>query len=227
MIDASVTVAHAWWARTLGWIAATAAGAAVALLLRIGVEWVAGLSWVPLPGPLRLVAAMPQPQATIGAAAVGALVGLALAWFADQESLSVTVSPTEVTLVRPGAHQVVDRTAVATAFRDGDRLVLLGRTGAELAREPVHHRPARLAAAFAAHGIGWSDRDPYADAYRRWVPGATELSAGEHALLFARERALKAGDADDVAELRSELARLGVVVRDDKKRQYWRRVGTA
>jgi hypothetical protein len=29
----------------------------------------------------------------------------------------------------------------------------------------------------------------------------------------------------DLRELRSELAKVGIVVRDDKKRQYWRRTG--
>jgi hypothetical protein len=32
-------------------------------------------------------------------------------------------------------------------------------------------------------------------------------------------------DHDDAAGQRAELARLGVVVRDQKERQYWRRSG--
>jgi hypothetical protein len=32
------------------------------------------------------------------------------------------------------------------------------------------------------------------------------------------------GHDEDIAELRTELAKLGIVVRDEKKRQYWRRI---
>jgi hypothetical protein len=47
------------------------------------------------------------------------------------------------------------------------------------------------------------------------MPG---LPAGANALFTAREKA----DSDDSRELRSELAKLGVLVRDDKGKQYWR-----
>ena len=44
-------------------------------------------------------------------------------------------------------------------------------------------------------------------------------------LLKARARALDKGDGDEAVQLRADLARLGVVVRDENKRQYWRRSG--
>jgi hypothetical protein len=59
--------------------------------------------------------------------------------------------------------------------------------------------------------------------YRRWVPDTPDLPIGADALLKARQRALDSDQGGDVAELRDELARLGVVVRDEAKRQYWRR----
>ncbi|PSK63604.1 hypothetical protein B0E53_04446 [Micromonospora sp. MH33] len=43
-------------------------------------------------------------------------------------------------------------------------------------------------------------------------------------MLRARQRAVDAGRGGEAAELRGELARLGVVVRDEGKRQYWRLV---
>lgn len=51
------------------------------------------------------------------------------------------------------------------------------------------------------------------------MPG---LPDGADALLKARAAALTKGDKDDATELRAELARLGVVVRDEKKRQFFR-----
>ncbi|MET9022080.1 hypothetical protein ABZV93_19070 [Actinopolymorpha sp. NPDC004070] len=41
--------------------------------------------------------------------------------------------------------------------------------------------------------------------------------------LRARRRALAENDDTDAEQLRTELGRLGVVVRDEHKRQQWRR----
>jgi hypothetical protein len=48
------------------------------------------------------------------------------------------------------------------------------------------------------------------------------LPGGANALFKARERALRSGDRDDAAELRDDLARLDVVVREERHRQFWR-----
>ena len=53
------------------------------------------------------------------------------------------------------------------------------------------------------------------------------MPADANAVFAARQEALKGGDDRDITELREELARLGFVVRDDHKRQYWRRVDAA
>lgn len=69
----------------------------------------------------------------------------------------------------------------------------------------------------------WADADPHLAEFRRWVPGTPGLPEGANALFKAREKALKKqGDAEDARELRKELARLGVVVRDEDRRQCWR-----
>jgi len=53
------------------------------------------------------------------------------------------------------------------------------------------------------------------------LPGLPE---GAGALLRARAQALEKRKDREVAELRRELGRLGVVVRDEKRRQYWRTI---
>ena len=80
------------------------------------------------------------------------------------------------------------------------------------------------------HGFTWRDGgDPYAHAYRRWVEGLPEdeapdgLPRGANALLSARRRALKRDDRDEADELRQELSRLGISIKDVKDRQHWRR----
>ena len=51
---------------------------------------------------------------------------------------------------------------------------------------------------------------------------SADLPPGANALLKVRAEALRKGDSGDADELREELSRLGVVVREEKKRQYWR-----
>ncbi|WP_433295793.1 YqeB family protein [Actinoplanes sp. CA-030573] len=217
MLEQTTTVPTPWWARLLTWLGLPLAGAAL-LFLAVRVVW-----WLPLPGPLSLIRELPGTAATIAAAAAGALLGLVLAGLADRESLTVRITRADVMLTRPGSTVAVPRPDIAVAFPDRDRLVLLGRTGRELAREPSHLSARRLRAAFTGNGIAWADQDPYLASYRRWVPGLPELPETAHALLAARQKAIESGDENDQRDLRGELARLGYVIRDDRKRQHWRR----
>jgi hypothetical protein len=215
-----MTVATPWWARAAGWTALPACGAGLGWVVHQLPDWVLRLPVAPLRGPLRLAAGLPEPAATIGALLLGTVAGLVLAALADRESLTVRATAGELTLTRPGTTRTVPRADVALAYRERDELVLLGRTGAELAREPSHLSSRRLAALF---GPRWSDTDPYADAYRRWVPGLPDVPADAEALFAARQRALDRGDCDDARELRTELGRVGFVARDERKRQHFRR----
>ena len=217
MLEQTTTVPTPWWARALAWAGLPACGAAALWLLVV----LAGQEW--LPGPFALVRRLPGPVAHWAVPALGAVAGLVLAALVDQESLTVRFTGADVLLTRPGHRRTVPRGEIAVGFRDRDRLVLLGRTGRELAYEPCHLPVRRLRAAFAAHGVAWADEDPYRAAYRRWVPELPDLPATANALLTARQRALSRGDDDEVRDLREELGRLGYVLRDERKRQYWRR----
>jgi hypothetical protein len=214
-------VATPWWARVAVWTALPAAGAGLGWVIRAVPGWVLRIPFVPVRGPLRLVDRLDEPWATLGAVALGTIAGLVLAGLVDRESLTVRISGTQVTLTRPGTTRAVPRSAVAVAYREGDQLVLLGPTGREVAREPSHLSVARLAAAF---GTVWSAQDPYAGSYRRWVPDLPDVPAEAAALFAARQQALDKGDSDDARDLREELARLGFVLHDRKKRQHFRRV---
>ncbi|GIE47910.1 hypothetical protein Ani05nite_14440 [Amorphoplanes nipponensis] len=219
-MDDETIVATPVWARAAVWTGGPAAGAGVGWALHELPGWLLRVPWLPLRGPLRLVDRLDEPAATFGALLLGAVAGLVLAGLIDRESLTVRLSRTEVTLTRPGTSRTVPRDAVAVAYPERDQLVLLGRTGRELAREPSHLDAGRLAAAF---GPAWSARDPYAGSYHRWVPDRPDVPGEAAALFAARQRALDRGDGDDARELRDELARLGFVLRDEKKRQHFRR----
>ncbi|MEU7895198.1 hypothetical protein AB0B45_20345 [Nonomuraea sp. NPDC049152] len=203
-------------------LACVAGGAVLGWLVKLLARWLVTLPWAPFQGPAKLLSSFPEPGLTIGVVAVGVIAGLLLGLTAVHESLTVAVSDTQVTLSTRDETQVVERGEIALAFKDGKQLVLLGHHGRETAREETDLSAKRLSRAFTKHGYGWAETDPHDDAYRLWVPGASGLPDGANAVFAARAQALKADKGDDARELRKELARFGVVVRDRDKRQYWR-----
>lgn len=207
------------------WIGFPVAGAAIGWVLKAIADWVASLAWAPFQGPFKLVASIAEPQATIGALAIGAVGGLVFAYLGARDSLTVTVADDRVTLARGGSARVIERAAITDVFLDGKKLVLLGADGAELAREGSDLGADRIRDALVGRGYPWrSEGDPYRDEFRRWVEDMPDLPAGADALFKARAKALSKRDNGDIADLRAELARLGLVVRDEGKRQYWRRI---
>ncbi|MFJ6195413.1 hypothetical protein [Micromonospora sp. NPDC092111] len=206
------------------WVGFPLLGAGAGWLLTLVSDWVAGLPWAPVQGWFELVAGLPYHRAVAGGVTLGVLAGLLVAHVGTRERLIVTVDRAGVRLHRDGAGRELSRRSVAAAFTDRKDLVLLGAGGEELTREPSDLSRRRLRDAFQEHGWPWQDADPHRDTYRRWVEGLPELPPGADPLLRARQRAVEANRGRDARELRGELARLGVVIRDDGKRQYWRRV---
>ncbi|SIN35998.1 YqeB family protein [Micromonospora cremea] len=202
-------------------------GAGAGGLLALVAGWVAGLPWAPVQWLFNLLDRLPEQQAIAGTAAVGALAGLVLAGVGTAERLAVTVDAAQVRLRRAGENRHVARAETRVVFVDSGELVLLDADGAELVRESTDLPVTRLAAAFRTHGWGWADGDPHRAAYRLWVPDLPGLPAGADALLRARDRAIQRGRRDDARELRRELGRIGVVLRDEGKRQYSRLTGRA
>ncbi|MER6712249.1 hypothetical protein [Streptomyces sp. NPDC000877] len=200
-----------------------ACGAVAGALLPLLARLLLSLPWAPLKGPAELLTSVPEPALTLGTIAVGVLAGLLLGFAAVHDSLSVRVGDTHVTLTIRDGSQEFAREEISALFRDGKQLVVLAPGGMELAREHCGLPWRRLAEALTEHGHTWVEEDPYRAEFHRWVPGTPGLPPGADALLRARARARKDEDsAEEVRELRGELLRLGVVVRDEDQRQYWR-----
>jgi hypothetical protein len=188
------------------------------------VHWALDLPWVPFHGPLRLLESIPEPGLQFGGAGVGLLAG---GWFGVMvivETLMITVTDHDVALRIKGKTQTLTRAQIGSAFLDGKLLVLLDPAGRELARDKPEESAAKVEKVFRAHGYPWMAADPHLSEYRLWVPDTPGLPEGANALLTARSRALDKKQADDVAELRREVTKLGVMVRDDGTRQYWRKL---
>ncbi|TCB90981.1 hypothetical protein E0H26_26190 [Micromonospora zingiberis] len=204
------------------WAGIPVAGAVAGGLLATGAGWVAGLAWAPAQGLFRLVDGLPDGYALGGGVGLGTLAGLVIATMGTAERVQVTVDGTRVRLRQGGTEQEVTRAQARAAFVDGRDLVLLDGDAGELARQRSDLPTDQLAEALRKHGWPWSDTDPHRDEYRRWVPDLPGLPAGADALLRARQEAVDRDRRDEARELRAELGRYGVVVRDEGKRQYWR-----
>lgn len=207
------------------WVGLPLGGAALLWPLKLLVGWLVTLPWVPFKGPLRLIDSIPEPWGTLGAVAVGLAGGLVLALMWHGERLGVTVSPERILLEGDEYAATFERADVAAVFVDKKQLVLLGHDTGELARRPSELEVTALKAVFTRFDYPWRDGDPHAGEYRRWVPDIPGLPPGANALLAARAKRLNSLDDTDAKELRAELVKLGVIVRDEKKKQYWRLAG--
>lgn len=198
-------------------------GIAVGFGLWALVGWLLGLPWIPFRGPLQLVDAIPDRVALPVLVGLGLVAGAIFGAYALGDELFLTVGDDQVRLKRGEADRRLPRTAVNAVFLDRKEVVLLGREGNELAREGTDSAAAKVAEAFARHGYPWRDADPREGDFRLWTATTQGLPAGAGALLSIRDRALKGGKSADAADLRAELSNLGVVVRDEGGKQYWRR----
>lgn len=190
-------------------------------------KWTLSLPWIPFEGPLRLVSSFQGSPAAFITALLGVSAGI---WFAHSVIamlLSVKITNDTVELIKGKKVQTIRSGDIALVFMDYKRLVLLGTAGYELVREEIDEKPVNVEKAFRQHHYEWAaDGDPFKDQFRRWIPDAPDLSQGAHALLKARHKALEDEEKDDIEEFRLELAQLGIVVRHEDTRQYWRKAET-
>lgn len=199
-----------------------ALGALLGYFLPTIAAWLLTLPWIPMRGPIRLIASFDGEWAVAALVVVGLVLGLLLAHAAIAESLRVTVTDHLLRLERDGESRTIERRLVDVVFLDGPELVVLDRASRQLVRERHESTAAAVARTFHAHGYRWREGDPYQELYRRWVPDTPDLPPPVNAVLAAREIALRKKVRRDVGELRDEVQKLGFVVRDDGPRQYWR-----
>ncbi|MFM1655160.1 DUF308 domain-containing protein [Brevibacillus sp. B_LB10_24] len=202
-----------------------AAGLVLGYFLPQLAAWAVKLPWVPFEGPLKLVNSFSGIWANLIIALLGFIAGLVVASIAVKETLVVTITDEAVQLDKDGHKQTIGRKEIDTVFLDGKQLVILGKSGYELAREKMDESPKTVVDGFKKHGYSWSSEgDPFRYEYRRWVPDTPELSTTANAFMRAREMALQKKDVKDIKELRNELIKLGYIVREEETRQYWRKV---
>ncbi|MGW3467869.1 YqeB family protein [Saccharopolyspora sp. NPDC000995] len=219
---AATTVTEHRLVRHGSWIVCPLLAALVVWLLRLASAWVAGLPWAPFQGVFQLAASVPDPWGMVGAIAIGAILGLGFAGLMAQERLTVTVEPEQVVLTVGRSQQHIARAEIGYVYVDGKNLLVLDESGGEHIRQPSDLDKFALRRAFTEHGYPWRDKDPFTGSYSLWVEDTPELSLRINSLMAARERALRKRAGKEAALLRTELVKHKILVRDEKKRQYWR-----
>src|SRR5437763_17059084 len=124
--DGETVLAEPRWLLPVMWTGSPALGVGAGWALHHAVDWLVTLPWIPFRGPVRRLAGLPEPTATIGALAIGALAGLVFAGLVATDLRTVTISPQRIALTHGGTSREVDRASVTAAFLDGRQLVLLG-----------------------------------------------------------------------------------------------------
>jgi ABC-type multidrug transport system fused ATPase/permease subunit len=210
------------WASVVSVVLLGSIGALVGAVVPSIAGWGADQSWVPLQRPFRAIDGQSSVVTAVALIVVGVLAGLWLAYWADRSVLKAEISDTAVTLHQRGYERAFHATAVSAAFFDRKELVLLGGHTEELLRRATDLSSDRYRSAFTDHAYLWLDEDPYAHMFHRWIEGDPALPAGTGELLTERARAVAKRDVPDCDLLKARLANLGLVVRDDKRRQLWR-----
>ncbi|MEK8228324.1 hypothetical protein NKG05_23100 [Oerskovia sp. M15] len=208
--------------RVFLWTVLPVLGAASAVGLRWLAAWTAGLAWAPWQGLARTVDGLAESWgawALGGLGVVGAGAGLLLAQHLIEDMARVVVTGRLVGWSRRGTRRRSSAARSATSSSTGSTsscsmVRARGRWVTEL--------PARSLRAPSRSGRGRGARRtlpfvvPTLGRRRRGAAGKCGCApAGRAALLDGDKKA-------DAAVVRAELVKVGVVVRDDEKRQYWR-----
>ncbi|GFZ96480.1 YqeB family protein [Nesterenkonia alkaliphila] len=204
-----------------------ALGAVTALLVGPVVAWL--LDRVDsAPAPLRLIDQLPLVWSLPLLTVLGAVAGWIVFGLWNEEVGRVVVNAERIRIDTKASSAEFAREEVAAIFLDKDELVLTGADSRELSRTSSDSGLAgKLAEAFGAFGYPWQGAgDPWDAEYAEWVDRSSELGEPVHALLRARRRALADKKAGEAESLREQLASQGVVVRDRRDKQQYRRLPT-
>lgn len=185
-------------------------------------NWVIKLPFIPFEGVLEWVATLESHWVTVIAATIGVLAGIFFAVYAFSETLKIIITDEEVKLSVKENIKTIHKNDISAIYVEGKHLVFLDTDGVELFRGQPESKKELISEAFRQHKYPWTDKDPFENQYQRWIANHPDFPPHVNALLSARERALKNEESEEAKVLRKDLANLGVVIRDEDKRQYVR-----
>jgi len=178
------------------------------------------------PAPLRLLDQLPFVVLLPGLTVAGLIAGWIVFGIWGEEVGEIRVDPDELVLRSGKRRSSYRREEIAEIFLDKDELVLLDPRSRELSRTTSDSGlAAKLSEAFGRFDYPWvGTADPREELFTRWVDRSRDLQPHVHDLLRSRSRALADGRTGAAEEVRDELLRHGVVVRDRDGEQQYRTV---
>lgn len=185
-------------------------------------EWIVNFPFVPNLKIVEFILSFNHSTVSIISLIIGFIAAILLSFNIIAESLEVTISPQNITLKMKENIDTIDKRDITAIFMEKKELVILGSCSIELYREELDVKKEKAKEAFHYYRYPWHDEDPYKDHYERWVPDHPDFSEKINALLDARAKALEEDERDDAKQLRKDLAKLGVIIKDEKNAQYVR-----
>ncbi|MBB4823336.1 hypothetical protein HNO89_000556 [Sporosarcina luteola] len=155
---------------------------------------------------------------------VGLVGGLYGAKLLLRESPAISITNDNIKIANDVITIELLQDEIRDIYYDHDELVIVGCSGHELLRKSYDSKPETLKVAFKQHGYPFRTDDLYSHLFTLWQPASQHLPDHVHALLKAREIAKKNDEGEEANVMRSELAKLGVVVKDEGTKQFWRHV---
>ncbi|MFC8150661.1 hypothetical protein ACFUP3_13330 [Bacillus paralicheniformis] len=210
--------------KILYWIIPPVLGAVLGWFFPVIANWVLTIPIVPFKGPLEFITSLNSFWVSIIAAVIGIVAGLFFSQYIFTEILQVFISDQNVKLLFKEKEEVIEKKDISAVYLENKDLVVLGHKGTELYREQLESKRALAESTFKHHGYKWADEDPFKNEYQRWVADHPDFPSHINTLLLARERALLDNKHEEAKILRKDLAKLGVVIQDEDKRQYVRMV---
>lgn len=197
-------------------------GALLGWFMPVIVDWVMKLPMIPFEGVFDFISSFESFWVSIIGLIIGAIAGMIFTVYAFNETLKIIITDEKVNLMLGNNEHTFLRKDISAVFMEKKKLIILDSEGRELFRGVSDSKASQIAEAFLNHRYPWQEKDPFDDQYMRWVENLPGFSQHANALLNARERAIKDDNEEEAAVLRKDLAKLGVVIRDDDKRQYVR-----
>ncbi|KMY45786.1 50S ribosomal protein L29 [Pradoshia eiseniae] len=177
---------------------------------------------VPWGGIIEFIASLNSLWFSIVASIIGIIVGIIWTLIIYNESLEIKINFENLQLKIDDKIDTIDKKDISAIYIDYNQLVILGESSNQLYREVLDAKKETAQEAFNLFQYPWCEKDPYEGQYQRWVLGHPDFPEKINALLYAREITLREGKKKEAKYLQMDLAKLGVVIKDENNAQYVR-----
>lgn len=155
---------------------------------------------------------------------VGVVIGVLLSLTVYSEALKMSISDQEILINKDDEEKIIRKSEVKEIFMEDNNVVITGNKGQELLSEKTDIKKEKIREIFLYHHYLWCEQDPYVDEFKLWALEDHLLGENTNSILYERRNAIREGDKKKAKNLKMDLNELGVVVKDQGKDQYVRKI---